>query len=659
MYYKFTNKLLVATSSIVIFLLCNFSAVFAQLNGNYTINAAVGTGGTNYQSFTALANALLTQGVTGPVNVNVVANSGPYTEIVEFGNIPGASANNRITINGNNNTLQYNNSASNYRILIFNGTKYMKVQNLTIKSQNATYGWGIHMYNNAQFDTIVNCHLDMSSVTGSSSASGNGFVISSSTTSPSSSGNNANDIYFANNVISGSPTAQYGIYYAISVWGQNSNMGGGAKRIHIINNELKNWYYNGMYLYYLEDCKINGNIIHKSDKTTTPVTCYGINSWYSLETEFDGNKVYKPNGSGVGSYTFYGIYIYYGNNNGGIKDFKVTNNAVYGNTSHGSTNYPLYIVSNRNSLIAHNTVDYTGTIASSGTMYGLYVSPSQNNDVRVLNNNVSITGGTTGTKYGMYLGSNIDRANVAGNNIYVASSQTGTQYYGYYNGTWTTFAAAQAANYHFGPISVNPNFTNFATGNLLPTNTLMAGKGVSLLSEVTKDITNANRNFFPTPGAWEMPAPAGYNVAITEVVSPKQFCAGSVQASIKVANASSATINYLKIKTKLNTVPQADVIYTNPIAPNQVVTIPLATYALASNTLYTFEFEITDPNNGIDYDVSNNTMSTTVQSALGGTVTVNPGAPASGTNFTTLSSLATRLNQYGICSPLIVNVNGI
>ena len=41
----------------------------AQLNGVYTINSAVPTGGTNYQTFTAFATALNSQGVSGPVTV--------------------------------------------------------------------------------------------------------------------------------------------------------------------------------------------------------------------------------------------------------------------------------------------------------------------------------------------------------------------------------------------------------------------------------------------------------------------------------------------------------------------------------------------------------------------------------------------------------------
>ena len=220
-----------------LFLVLGFNAkIIAQMQGTYTVNAAVATGGTNFQSFTALATALNATTVAGPITVNVVANSGPYNERFEFGNIAGTSAINRITINGNNNTIQFNNTGD-YRIVSLNGTKYMKIQNLTIKSLSTTTGWGIHMYNGAQFDTIVNCHLDMTSITGSSSITGSGFVISASTTSPTSSGNTAKDIYFANNTISGSTTSSYGIYYAVSIWGLNSTVGG-ADRIYMINNEI-------------------------------------------------------------------------------------------------------------------------------------------------------------------------------------------------------------------------------------------------------------------------------------------------------------------------------------------------------------------------------------------------------------------------------------
>jgi len=58
----------------------------AQLNGNYTINSALTTSGTNYQSFSAFATDINTNGVSGPVVVDVVVNSGDGVYFVQVKN---------------------------------------------------------------------------------------------------------------------------------------------------------------------------------------------------------------------------------------------------------------------------------------------------------------------------------------------------------------------------------------------------------------------------------------------------------------------------------------------------------------------------------------------------------------------------------------------
>ncbi|MEO5569915.1 MAG: hypothetical protein ABIT08_08300, partial [Bacteroidia bacterium] len=74
--------------------------------GTYTINSAVATGGTNYQTFNAFKNALGCN-IAGPIVVNVVAGSGPYNEQLILPQIGGMSAVNTITINGNGRTLTF------------------------------------------------------------------------------------------------------------------------------------------------------------------------------------------------------------------------------------------------------------------------------------------------------------------------------------------------------------------------------------------------------------------------------------------------------------------------------------------------------------------------------------------------------------------------
>src|SRR6185436_10481745 len=93
----------------------------AQMSGAYTINSAILTGGTNFQTFSAFATALNgTAGVNGPVVVDVVTGSGPYNEQVTFNQIVGMTSSNRVTINGNGCTLVFNstNAAAPHTMLL-------------------------------------------------------------------------------------------------------------------------------------------------------------------------------------------------------------------------------------------------------------------------------------------------------------------------------------------------------------------------------------------------------------------------------------------------------------------------------------------------------------------------------------------------------------
>ena len=51
-------------------------------------------------------------GIGGAVTFNVVANSGPYVNQVFLAMVPGASATNTITFNGNGNRVEFNNTNS-------------------------------------------------------------------------------------------------------------------------------------------------------------------------------------------------------------------------------------------------------------------------------------------------------------------------------------------------------------------------------------------------------------------------------------------------------------------------------------------------------------------------------------------------------------------
>jgi hypothetical protein len=67
----------------------SFRTLPVAMTGNYTINSANPTAGTNLNNFTDFAEMINIGGVTGAVNIEVVAGSGPYEEQIELFEIEG------------------------------------------------------------------------------------------------------------------------------------------------------------------------------------------------------------------------------------------------------------------------------------------------------------------------------------------------------------------------------------------------------------------------------------------------------------------------------------------------------------------------------------------------------------------------------------------
>ena len=122
----------------------------AQLSGTYTINSGAATSGTNYASFTAFATAINGVGVSGPVTVNVASGSGPYAEMVTF--TASGTATNKITINGNGNTIKDASAA----VISLNGADYFSFDNLNVDATGTGSGTRCYwLYNNAD-NNIIN-----------------------------------------------------------------------------------------------------------------------------------------------------------------------------------------------------------------------------------------------------------------------------------------------------------------------------------------------------------------------------------------------------------------------------------------------------------------------------------------------------------------------
>ena len=244
------------------------SFVYVCLNGTFTLGSPTA----DFADFAALQVVLDSVGLCGPATINILP--GTYNTQLLFGAINGTSDTSRLILQsstGNNADviLQYaaSSTTDNY-VLQFEGASYVTVKDITIRASGSTYAYAVVMINGAQHNSVEGCYIK-SDVT--SSTYGNGVRIYYSPIP-----NNYNK--FEDNLIEG---GYYGVYH----YGSSSGM---QKGNLFINNEIKNWYYYGLYSYYGDSVQIIGNYIHDGQYTYN----YHLYNYYAMNGyRVIGNKV--------------------------------------------------------------------------------------------------------------------------------------------------------------------------------------------------------------------------------------------------------------------------------------------------------------------------------------------------------------------------------
>lgn len=614
--------------------------VTTLMGGSYTINSANPTSGTNFTNFTDFANAINSSGICAPVVVNVAAGSGPYNETVGFGNILGSSAINTIRINGNGAIVQFNNTTSARQLLTLDGTKYMRIDSLVFKSLNTTYGWGARITGGAAHDSITRCQFDMSSVTSTTAANINGIIFSASTTSATSAGINGTNVYIANNHIKGSGAAG-GLNYGIGI------ASGGSDSNIIKNNLIENFYNNGIYIASAKFTLVEGNEIHKANKTSGIVAGEGI---YTASGDMSGskiigNRIHSPGGT-VGSTTVFRGLSLLGDGTA-ANPVIVANNVIY-KFNQGGASSGIYVSTGTYNLIYHNTISFDQVMSGTTANYGIYTTGT-NTGTNIVNNLVSITAGTAGIKYGFYHATANGINDAQKNNYYLNSTQSGVQNYGYYTTTYATQAAFQTAypTLEIGSPTADPQFTAPATGNFLPANPAIQNAGNNLLAIVPADINGIPRATLPTIGAYEsLPTNINDASAMTLLSPGGMFCSGSRPVEVVIRNAGANNINTVQVNWSVNGIVQTPLAYSSLLVPStaptgqnmDTVLLGNANIIAGANTINVWT---SLPNGVTDTDISNDSVNTSLSttnfavSAFSDTVCANASvninlSPASG-----------------------------
>ncbi|RYE17355.1 MAG: hypothetical protein EOP51_24025, partial [Sphingobacteriales bacterium] len=334
-------------------------SVSTGMSGTYTINSFYPESPTNFHSFAAFTLAL-SCGVVGPVILNV--EPGSYNEQVVFNAVPGSSATNSITINGNGATIMAAPFTSNRHVLKINGTDYLTLANLNIVGYDQTYGYGIHLTNGAENIVISNCNIDLSAISSTTAGNSGCIVASASGTSVTSAGNNCSNIVITGNTLTGA-------YHGISI---NGSSGSSQAVTLIASNQIQDFYSIG-----IVTTNVNGGVLKNNNISRANRGAVGVFEGIEIGTGtknmvIDGNRIHDTHNSATTqSGTAYGIYASSCDAPAGSEN-RVINNLIYNFNSGSGTIYGLYNSSSDGFYYYHNTVVLDNVASTSGTTRGLY-----------------------------------------------------------------------------------------------------------------------------------------------------------------------------------------------------------------------------------------------------------------------------------------------
>lgn len=507
------------------------TACLSGLSGTYTIDPANPTLGTNFNSFGDFFATVLNCGLDAATIVNVAAGSGPYILGADVPFIPGSSATNTLTMNGNGNTI---NKGSGTYFLALDGVKHLTINDFNFVNETPnTAMYGIMLRNSCDSITIKNNIFDMG--TGYTTALAACIAASSSLTSPTSNGDNANNLIIDSNVFRGS-------YSGVTLRG-SSTIAGSRSTGHVItNNSFEDQSTYGVYAYASDNILIDNNEFTRSTRTNSSAY-YGVYNWYSTNSITTKNKVHDVQSVS----TCYPLYLGYLTNSAASPGI-IANNAIY-DISNTSTFYGIYLYSfttaasggNDYLNIWHNTVT-KNTTGTSSTTRGISVSSTiatYIDNVNLTNNIVSLTGSGTGTNHAVYFPT---VATFSGSNNVFYNGPAGVNNLAFFGTDQATLAdwnlaSGQTANSDLNPIIIAPGFVPFST-SIDNFGTPLAG--------VTTDIDGVTRSLTtPDVGAIEF-VPSGGDLAILSAgLSQVDACYGtSDTAFVNLRNLFGSTVDF-------------------------------------------------------------------------------------------------------------------
>lgn len=453
--------------------------------GTYTVGGA----GADFPDVTTLSAILSCGGVSGPVTINFTAPNGVFNEQLVIGNIPGASAINTVTIDGQGDTLRSSGGAGLPGVIILDGTKHLTVRNVIAEANGVTSAIlmrgaeHIHITHNQLFADVNQTSSLIAAIAGTDN-------FANVTT-----GSLNKHILIDSNVIIG---GYYGIRF-------NGSIGVPTEQITVRDNVIKDFYLYGVYFIQAYGCTVARNDVSRGGRVTVS-TFYGIYfATGSFGNLINANRIHDTNGSATS--TTSAAYPLYAASTAGtaLEPNRYSNNLVYDINTLTGLIYGIYNTGGSHNYFYHNTLVLDNPLSTAGTTYGVFFLGTGSGSA-LKNNIIHVSRGGTGAKYCIYI-SGLNNNPASDHNVLNMFSTGGTvNNIGFYSTPQPTLADWRLVNsgaFDQNSTVSDPLFNAATTFDFMPTSFAVNDIGENLLTLVPKDFFDSTRTSTPDPGAIE------------------------------------------------------------------------------------------------------------------------------------------------------------
>jgi PKD repeat protein len=487
------------------------TATHAPLPGGiYEINRLLPTGGNTFNSFGDFFSRIQCAGILGPVSVAVASGSGPYNEKALVGPVPGASATNTITINGQGETIQWFERTEILRgVIVLNEARHFNFENLKIKGLNPKTACGIHLSSNSHFNKFTNCEIELPYA-----------QFDPHLTSVIISGKDLMDApqqnTFVGNRISGG-------FLGMMVISNNSVDPAIGNVIQ--NNIFVDFQREAILIFNQKDLILTGNEF-KFENHPGPNSSRGVRISGNLDgTQISSNQFFNFGRSN--GLTFIGLVEVFNAFASINNPLLVSNNIAFG--LDGISHFVGFSLSNNENVkVLNNTIFFDDTVRQNSQITMVSIDGVHQN-LEVANNIFHCN--QSGTNPIIMLKIDESNATDINHNVYSNGNASRASQFVYqriiYNGfkDWKT---QNRFNWDLFSISDDPGINPSQVPLLLPSSGALDNLGKAFPVLVPVDFRDSARSAFPDPGAFEFQGPL--------CAVPVQFVADSVQPNAVYLN---------------------------------------------------------------------------------------------------------------------------